>query len=282
MPATGVYLVSPRSMAAIAAFLILSGVSKSGSPTDSEMISRPKAFRSRAFCVTAMVAEGLTRERASEMKAIRRESFTGREFSAAHHKDEGRSGQPERRLALSRRRGVPSPARGRRWSRSDRMRRRRRRGSNEVYALLASHAPLTWLILVSIYGRYHLLKEARHDRRPAEIHRQTVHARPQPGRAPPQGIPPAGQRGARQQDRRQGHTGADGKAALRRRSLLGEARRPGRQRLPARRSAGGPAVETRSPEVLRRMICLDTNVVIGVINRRNPILRARLGEQIRI
>jgi len=29
------------------------------------------------------------------------------------------------------------------------------------------------------------------------------------------------------------------------------------------------------------MICLDTNVVIGVINRRNPILRARLGEQIR-
>jgi tRNA(fMet)-specific endonuclease VapC len=28
------------------------------------------------------------------------------------------------------------------------------------------------------------------------------------------------------------------------------------------------------------MICLDTNVVIGVINQRNPILRARLGEQI--
>ncbi len=29
------------------------------------------------------------------------------------------------------------------------------------------------------------------------------------------------------------------------------------------------------------MICLDTNVVINVINRRNPIIRARLGEQIR-
>ena len=29
------------------------------------------------------------------------------------------------------------------------------------------------------------------------------------------------------------------------------------------------------------MICLDTNVVIGVINRRNPLLRVRLGEQIR-
>jgi tRNA(fMet)-specific endonuclease VapC len=29
------------------------------------------------------------------------------------------------------------------------------------------------------------------------------------------------------------------------------------------------------------MICLDTNVVIGVFNRRNPILRARFGEQIR-
>jgi tRNA(fMet)-specific endonuclease VapC len=30
------------------------------------------------------------------------------------------------------------------------------------------------------------------------------------------------------------------------------------------------------------MICLDTNVVIGVINGRKPILRARLGEQLRI
>src|SRR5580704_12030320 len=72
MPATGVYFVSPRSIAAIAAFLTLSGVSKSGSPTDSEMMSRPVAFRSRAFCVTAMVAEGFTRESASEMNAMMR------------------------------------------------------------------------------------------------------------------------------------------------------------------------------------------------------------------
>jgi tRNA(fMet)-specific endonuclease VapC len=29
------------------------------------------------------------------------------------------------------------------------------------------------------------------------------------------------------------------------------------------------------------MICLDTNIAISVINRRNPAIRARLGEQIR-
>ena len=50
---------------------MLSGVSKSGSPTASEMMSRPSALRSRAFCVTAMVAEGFTRERASAMKAMK-------------------------------------------------------------------------------------------------------------------------------------------------------------------------------------------------------------------
>ena len=70
MPATGVYFVSPRWMASIAAFLMLSGVSKSGSPTDSEMMSRPAFFRSRAYCVTAMVAEGFTRSRASAMKGM--------------------------------------------------------------------------------------------------------------------------------------------------------------------------------------------------------------------
>ena len=70
MPSTGGYLVSPRWIASIAASLMLSGVSKSGSPTESEMTSRPLAFRSRAFCVTAMVAEGLTRERTSARKAI--------------------------------------------------------------------------------------------------------------------------------------------------------------------------------------------------------------------
>jgi tRNA(fMet)-specific endonuclease VapC len=29
------------------------------------------------------------------------------------------------------------------------------------------------------------------------------------------------------------------------------------------------------------MICIDTNIVIAVINRRNPMIRARLGEQLR-
>ena len=70
MPDTGVYLVSPRRMASMAAALTLSGVSKSGSPTDRLMMSRPCAFRSRAFWVTAMVAEGFTRASVSEMKAM--------------------------------------------------------------------------------------------------------------------------------------------------------------------------------------------------------------------
>src|SRR6516165_7020528 len=70
MPATGVYLVSPRSIAAIAAFLMLSGVSKSGSPVESEMISRPAFFRSRAFCETAIVADGFMRKMASARKDI--------------------------------------------------------------------------------------------------------------------------------------------------------------------------------------------------------------------
>src|ERR1700735_4425780 len=69
MPSTGGYLVSPRSIALIAACLMLSGVSKSGSPTESEITSRPLALRSRAFCVIAMVADGLTRERTSARKA---------------------------------------------------------------------------------------------------------------------------------------------------------------------------------------------------------------------
>ena len=63
-------MVSPRRIAAIAASLMLSGVSKSGSPTDSEITCRPFAFRSRAFCVTTIVAEGFTRERTSARKAM--------------------------------------------------------------------------------------------------------------------------------------------------------------------------------------------------------------------
>src|SRR5271156_1071311 len=76
MPSTGGYLVSPRSIALIAARLTLSGVSKSGSPTDSEMTSRPLALRSRAFCVTVIVAEGFTGERTSARKAMGTESLS--------------------------------------------------------------------------------------------------------------------------------------------------------------------------------------------------------------
>ena len=84
MPATGVYFVSPRSIAAMAAFLILSGVSKSGSPVEREMTSRPAFLRSRAFCVAAMVAEGLTRKRASAMKDMWQGSVMGNEGGKAN------------------------------------------------------------------------------------------------------------------------------------------------------------------------------------------------------
>src|SRR5688500_10250870 len=70
MPATGGYFVSPRRMASIAASLMLSGVSKSGSPAPSPMMSRPDSFKSRAFCVTAMVADGLTLDRLSARKLM--------------------------------------------------------------------------------------------------------------------------------------------------------------------------------------------------------------------
>ena len=66
MPATGVYLVSPLWIAAIAACLTLSGVSKSGSPMVSGIMVRPCALRSRAFCVAATVADGFTRISASD------------------------------------------------------------------------------------------------------------------------------------------------------------------------------------------------------------------------
>ena len=62
MPSTAVYFDAlPLSIALIAACLMLSGVSKSGSPAPSPMTSRPAAFSARALSVTAMVAEGLMR-----------------------------------------------------------------------------------------------------------------------------------------------------------------------------------------------------------------------------
>ena len=46
-------------MAFIAAALIFSGVSKSGSPAPKPITSLPAAFNSLAFWVTAIVGEGL-------------------------------------------------------------------------------------------------------------------------------------------------------------------------------------------------------------------------------
>ena len=67
MPATGVYLVSPRTIAATAACFTLSGVSKSGSPNVSVITDLPTAARSRARCVATTVAEGCIRASAAEM-----------------------------------------------------------------------------------------------------------------------------------------------------------------------------------------------------------------------
>ena len=80
MPSTAVYFdARPLSIALIAAFLMLSGVSKSGSPAPSPMTSRPAAFSARALSVTAMVAEGLMRDSESLSRAIFRISKPPRE-----------------------------------------------------------------------------------------------------------------------------------------------------------------------------------------------------------
>src|SRR4051812_7030005 len=71
MPSTAVYFaVLPSKIALIAACLMLSGVSKSGSPAPSPITSRPAAFKARALSVTAMVAEGLMRDSESLSRAI--------------------------------------------------------------------------------------------------------------------------------------------------------------------------------------------------------------------
>src|SRR5919106_259936 len=59
VPSTAVYLVRPASIAATAAPLTWSGVSKSGSPAASAITSRPAAFNSNASPATAIVGEGL-------------------------------------------------------------------------------------------------------------------------------------------------------------------------------------------------------------------------------
>ena len=83
------YLVSPRRIAAIAASLILSGVSKSGSPTDRLMMSRPAAFNSVARAVIAMVGDGLTRARRSARKGMTGLRLQGDKHSILHAKPAG-------------------------------------------------------------------------------------------------------------------------------------------------------------------------------------------------
>lgn len=58
IPVVGVYLVNPDFIASIAASLIKSGVSKSGSPAARLTTSRPSDFNFFAFVVMARVEEG--------------------------------------------------------------------------------------------------------------------------------------------------------------------------------------------------------------------------------
>src|SRR5262249_53710860 len=71
-PATAVYLVRPRAIAAFAAARMLSGVSKSGSPDETATMSRPSAFSRRARSDAKLVGDGLMRDSAAERKGKER------------------------------------------------------------------------------------------------------------------------------------------------------------------------------------------------------------------
>src|SRR5437764_3804668 len=64
-------------MALMAACLMLSGVSKSGSPAPRPITFLPACLSARALSVTAMVGEGLMRFSVSDRKAIRNLRFFG-------------------------------------------------------------------------------------------------------------------------------------------------------------------------------------------------------------
>src|SRR4051794_27310381 len=71
MPSTAVYLEArPLSIAFMAACLMLSGVSKSGSPAPRPIPFLPACLSARALSVTAMVGDGLMRFKVSDRKAI--------------------------------------------------------------------------------------------------------------------------------------------------------------------------------------------------------------------
>src|SRR5882762_6307326 len=67
MPELGVYFVKPASSAAIAAALMCSGVSKSGSPAPKPQTSIPSAFIAFALLSIESVSEGVSRAARSEI-----------------------------------------------------------------------------------------------------------------------------------------------------------------------------------------------------------------------
>src|SRR5437773_8784570 len=67
MPALGVYFVNPASSALIAAFLMCSGVSKSGSPAPKPQTSMPSAFIALALLSIESVSEGVSWAARSEI-----------------------------------------------------------------------------------------------------------------------------------------------------------------------------------------------------------------------
>src|SRR5580704_927145 len=70
VPPVGVYLVKLASSAAMAAFLILSGVGKSGSPAPKSTTSTPSRRRRSASAATFMVDDSLMRETRSARSIV--------------------------------------------------------------------------------------------------------------------------------------------------------------------------------------------------------------------
>src|ERR1041384_5231459 len=61
MPPADVYFVRPAFIAAVAACLMLSGVSKSGSPAPKSQTFAPAARKASAACIAAIVADDCIR-----------------------------------------------------------------------------------------------------------------------------------------------------------------------------------------------------------------------------
>src|SRR5215211_812365 len=66
MPALAVYFVRPARIAFSAACLMLSGVSKSGSPAPKSQTFAPEARKASAACIAAIVADDCMRATFSE------------------------------------------------------------------------------------------------------------------------------------------------------------------------------------------------------------------------